>query len=134
MSFATVTRDIEARLAANWATTVIDMNENADFTPPGYDTPYVKLRILNESTERKNIGNPGLHRTMGTIAVNVFTPKNTGTRTGQGYAETIGALFRDQQFNGITCREAHVTDIGEYEGRWQTNVLIPFYWDALHSV
>lgn len=134
MSFGTVTRDIEARLVANWATTVIDINTNAPFDPPGYDVAYVKLRILNEDTKRKNIGNPGIHRTRGTIAVQVFTPVNTGTRTGQDYAETIGAIFRDQQFNGITCREAHVTDHGEYEGRWQTNVLVPFYWDARHSV
>lgn len=133
MSFATVTRDIEARIVANWATTVIDINDNADFTPPGHDTPYVKLRIMNEDTQRKNIGNPGLHRTPGMIAVYVFTPLNTGTRLGQEYAETIGAIFRDLQFNGITCREASVKDVGEYEGRWQTNVLIPFYWDAYHS-
>ena len=134
MSFSTVTRDIESRLVSNWATTVIDINTNADFTPPPYDTAYVKLRLFNEQTQRKNVGNPGLHRTMGTIIVQVFTPKNTGTRTGQEYAETIGAIFRDQQFSGITCREAHVEDVGEYEGRWQTNVIIPFYWDALHSV
>lgn len=134
MSFSTVTRDIEARLVANWSTTAIDINENTDFDPPAYDVPYVKLRILEESTRRVNIGNPAVHRSVGTIAVQVFTPTNTGTRTGQGHAETIGAIFHDQQFNGITCREALVTDFGEYEGRWQTNVLIPFYWDGRHSV
>lgn len=134
MSFSTVTRDIELRLAANWSTTVIDVNENADFTPPAYDTPYVKLRIMDESTNRVNIGNPGVHRSRGTIIVQVLTPLNTGTRTGEQYAEDIGAIFHDQQFNGITCREATDKDAGEYEGRWLTNVIVPFYWDAFHSV
>lgn len=129
MSFLTVTRDIELRLNANWATTVIDINENVDFTPPNYDTPYVKLRIFGKATERKNVGNPSVHRRLGVISVEVFTPLNTGTRLGQEYAETIGAIFRDQTFNGITCREAAVKATGEHEGRWATVVAMKFKYD-----
>jgi hypothetical protein len=134
MSFSTVVRDIEARLIANWATTVIDINPNADFKPPAYDTAWIKLRIFNEKTDRTNVGNPGCHRTIGTIIIQIFTPLNSGTRTAIGYGDTLAEIFRDQQFNGITCREAHVEDVGEMDGRWQTNLIVPFYWDARHTV
>lgn len=133
MSFATVIRDIEARLVANWATTPIDINVNADFVIPDYETAWIKLRVFNESTSRINVGNPGHHRTRGTIIVQMFTPLNSGTRTSMAYGDTLAEIWRDKQFNGITCQSVHVEEIGEFAGRWQTNLVVPFYWDAIHS-
>jgi hypothetical protein len=134
MSFSTVIRDIEARLVANWATTVIDINPNVDFETPAHDDAYIKLRVFNESTNRVNVGQPGIHRTRGTIIVQVFTPLNSGTRLAMTHGDTIAEIFRDVQFSGITCREAHIEDIGEFEGRWQTNIVVPFFWDGRHTV
>lgn len=133
MSYATVERDIEQRLTDNWATTVIDINPNVDFTPPAHETSWIKLRIMNEDVNRKNIGNPGVHRVDGTIVINIYTALNEGSRTGMAHGDTLAALFRDKQFNGITCREATVKAAGQFEGRWQTNVLIPFYWDGYYT-
>lgn len=130
MSYATVQRDIEKRLQDNWATTPIDINPNVKFTVPDYDQDYIKLRIQNDDADRRNIGAPGCHRVMGTIIIQIFINKNEGTRKSAAYGDTLAALFRDVTFNGITCREALVRDIGEFEGRWQTNLLIPFYWDG----
>jgi len=133
MSFSTVQRDIEARLVANWATTPIDINVNVNFTPPDYLTDWVKLRVFNERTDRVNVGMPGYHRTRGTIIVQIFTDLNSGTRKALSYGDLIADIFRDKQFNGITCREAHIEEIGAYEGRWQTNVVVPFFWDGRYS-
>jgi len=133
MSYSTVVRDIEQRLVDNWATTRIDINPNAPFkTSDGEE--FVKLRVYNESSSRKTIGATGVHRQNGTIIIQIYTNLAEGTRKGIGYGDTLAALFRDQQFNGITCREALVEDIGEFEGRWQTNLVIPFYWDGTYSV
>jgi len=133
MSFSTVQRDIEARLVANWGTTRIDINPNVDFPVPSEQESFIKLRVFNESTNRVNVGMPGYHRTRGTIIIQIFTPLNSGNRTALSYGDTLGDLFRDKQFNGITCREAHVEDIGEFNGRWQTNLVVPFYWDGKYT-
>lgn len=130
MSYATVERDIEQRLLDNWATTRIDVNPNVKFTPPGEQEDYIKLRIAHAEADRVNVGSPGCHRMSGTIIIQIFTVKGEGTRRGTGYGDTLASLFRDVTFNGITCREALVNDIGEFEGRWQTNLMIPFYWDG----
>lgn len=130
MSYATVERDIEKRLITNWATTVIDINENVEFNPPADGSDWIKLRIVDETTDRVNIGNPGVHRAQGRIELEIYTGVNTGTRTGKTYAATLASLFRDAQFNGITCREASVNTIGERDGRWITLVSVPFFWDG----
>lgn len=130
MSFSTARRDIEKRLDANWATTPVAF-ENVKFNPPN-DSPWVKLRIFENSVNRINIGSPGFHRAQGTIIVEIYTLLGTGSNTGRSYADTIAAIFRDAQFNGITCREASVEIAGEINGWWQTNVSIPFFWDGVY--
>ena len=133
MSFATARRDIEGRLTANWATTSIAY-DNVPFKTPSDSTSWVRLRIFEENVTRLNIGNPGTHRVSGLIVVEIFVPQGRGTQTVRGYADTIAAVFRDQQFSGITCREATPRSVGEYEGWWQYNVSVPFYWDGVYSV
>jgi hypothetical protein len=130
MSFSTVQRDIELRLQANWATTTIDINPNVDFTQPEHDTAFIRLRVMNEPSRRVNIGQPACVRNFGMIAINIFVPLNTGNRTGLSYGDTLAELFREVQFNGITTRQPTVSDVGEYEGRYQVNMLVPFYWDS----
>ncbi len=132
MSFATVSRDIQQRLVDNWASTEIDIDENVPFNPTN-ETEWIKLRIFDESTQRINIGMPGIHRNNGTIIVEIYTPLNRGTRTGRAYADSIADIFRDKQFNGITCRSASISVPGEKEGWWMTVVSVPFYWDGTYS-
>lgn len=129
MSFATAARDIEQRLKDNWATTVIDLNPDVRFKPPA-DDAWIKLRVFNESSTRINIGRPGIHRANGSVAIEIYTPLGEGTRRGLGYGDTLAALFRDVQFNGLTFREANVEPVGEFEQWWQTTMFTTFYWDG----
>ena len=131
MSFATARRDIEKRLSDNWATTKIG-HDNVDFTPPN-DDYWVKLRIFEDTANRMNIGTPGVHRVSGTIVVEINGPLNQGTQIIRGYADTIAAIFRDAQFNGITCREAVPANVGEVNGWYRYNVSIAFYYDGRYS-
>lgn len=131
MSNATARRDIENRFNDNWATTKIAW-DNVHFVPPSGEA-WVAFHVFEDASNRVNIGMPGIHRTSGTIVVNVMVPENTGTNTARGYADTIAAIFRDAVFNGITCREATVTNAGVNEGWYQINVTIPFQWDGSYT-
>jgi len=131
MSFSTARRDIEQRLTDNWATTVIAY-DNVDFDPPP-NQYWVRLRIFEDTANRINIGTPGVHRIAGSIIVELFGPLNQGTQTIRSYADTISEIFRDQQFNGITCREAIPTNVGETGGWYKYDVSIPFFYDGRYS-
>lgn len=132
MSFATAERDIEQRLIDNWPTTPIDINPNVDFTPPAADIVWVKLRVEDREVNRVNIGLTNIHRAEGAITLSLFSPLGNGTRGTLGYADALAKIYRDQQFNGITCKGALVEFYGEYEGRWRTDVSVPFYWDGVY--
>lgn len=123
-------RYIEQRLLDNWGLTPIDINMNVDFTPPDTGTSFIRLLVYNDIEQRKNIGMPAVHRVNGTIAIQIHTPLNTGTRTAKIYAATLAALFRDQVFNCITCRGAQLNAPIEYEGRMTMSVLVPFHWNS----
>ena len=133
MSFATTRRDIEGRLNSNWATTRIAF-ENVEFATPRTDEAWVRLNIFEENSERVSIGNPGCHRTSGLIVVSVFTPKNTGTQVARDYADTIAEIFRDQQFNGITCYETEPRNRGDFQSWYQYDLNVRFSWDGTYSV
>lgn len=129
MNDALAERYIEQRLLANWSTTPIDINPNVNFVPPA--SAYIKLNVFNERTIRKTIGviRP-VYRHLGTIIIRVFTPLHTGTRTGKTLGEGVAAIFNEQSFDCIVCRQSRVSVIGEFEGRLQTNVITPFIFDS----
>lgn len=131
MSFATARRDLEKRMADNWATTEIAY-DNVDFTTPE-DQSWVAFRIFEEDTNRINVGMPGHHRVTGNIIIEINVPVNTGTHIARGYADDIAGIFREAQFNGITMREAKVTNAGIVNGWYRVDVLIPFYWTGIYS-
>lgn len=132
MSFNTVRRDIEKRLNDNWKITRIAF-DNVEFTQPAENETWVKLRIMEDSVNRKNIGMPGVHRHSGTIIIEIFTPQGIGTKLMREHAADIAEIFRDVQFNGITCREARFVVAGEGDGWYKGRVAVQFFWDGVYS-
>ena len=131
MSFSTARRDIENRLSDNWATTPIAW-ENVPFVPPN-DEAWISLSIFEDDVRRITIGNPGTHRVMGIITISINIPESTGTKLARDHADSLAPIFRDKQFNGITCREAKLGNGGTKDG-WYTMVLsVPFYWDGSYA-
>jgi len=131
MSFATVRRDIEKRFDTNWATTVVKW-DNVDFTPPKGNY-WVDFSIRDGATNRKNIGAQGTFRHFGFISAQIYAPKGTGTQTIREHADSIASIFRDVKFNGITCQEAEVVNVGEQGPYYQMNLIVPFYWDGTYT-
>lgn len=130
MSFETTRRDIEKRLSDNWATTPIAF-DNVDFKPEN-GSRWIRLRLLDGDVIRINIGEPGLFRHTGLISIELFGPTGEGSKTLRGYADTLASLFRDTNFNGITTREASITNVGESGGWYQINLTVPYYVDAVY--
>jgi len=124
-------RAIEQRLVDNWVSTDIDINANVPFSAPPLDASYIKLDILRDDRERLNIGTdkPVVHQ-HGTIVIRIYTPPEAGTRLGIDYGNTLAELFREVKFGGVKTRQPNVKSAGEFQKRWQTNMLVSFQWES----
>lgn len=128
MSFEDERKAIEGRLEANWTTTPIRY-ENVPFKETS--APYVALFILNGEGQQASLGTPALRRWPGVIKVQVFVPRDTGTKLARTYADTIGAVFDRAQFSSgnsgtISCRIPSISHVGLANGWNQINVTIPY--------
>jgi len=130
MSFTTIRRDIFNRFEANWVTTPIAY-QNIPYKP-SFNQPWVKINLFDESSSRINVGLPAIYRQVGTVIIEIHTEDAKGIQEGRGYGDTIAAIFRDQQFSGLTFSDVNVTAVGKNNGYWQTNVIAPFYWDGTY--
>ena len=135
MSFEDERRAIESRFASNFTTVTADRIawENRRFKQPDTGT-WVRFTVLNGETRNAALSNTILKRTIGVIAVQVFVPELTGTKTAREAADAVATVFQNQQFSAgnsgtITCRAASIRSIGIDAGWFQINVTCPYQRD-----
>lgn len=119
---------IESRMAANFTVCHVKYaNVNYDPSP---ETPWAEINVIVADSINAEIGT-GLHRNVGIISVNIYVPRNTGTADARNKADLAASIFRDAQFNGITCRSPKVVDVGEIEEWYVINMSVPYYRDEV---
>jgi len=126
MSYEAERASIEGRLKTAWTTTPIKF-DNVAYTPASTTTAFIELAIVNGESKQISLGSPALYRHPGVISINVRTRLQIGSSTAKKHADTIGGIFRGQEFGGITCRAPRVSRVGEVDGWFVYNVSIPFF-------
>jgi hypothetical protein len=124
MSYEAERLSIETKLDDNWMTTPIAY-ENVSFNPPS-NSPWIRLFIINGDSGYNTLNS---FRYVGVVTIQVFTPQNGGTNTARKYADTISAIFRGKEFDGLIFRASTVKSVGISDGWYQVNVTIPFWRD-----
>jgi len=122
---------IEAKFQTDWAdaTPIAWDNVKHQYTP---DESFVELSIINGVADQISLGNNPLHRHMGIILVKINTPIDNGTGVALTYADTIMAIFRNAlTFSGITCRTPRAEKVGEVDGWYRVNAIMPFQRDEV---
>ncbi len=130
--FAEVSQAIEERMDTQWTALYpsIDVFYQNTGQKASDGTTYLSLDILYGEAERKNIGvSYRNHRLKGFINVNVFVPRNTGSRTALGYADSVAGIFRDQNFDGVTCLSPSVRELDQNKSWLQVNIRTEFWFD-----
>jgi hypothetical protein len=76
--------------------------QNIPFTPPN-DTPWVAVNIrFGDNNYATLLGpNPGFNRQIGTLVLDVYTPKGVGAGENYTIAERLKDLFDRQNISGI---------------------------------
>lgn len=109
MSYKDETIAIESRFAAAFTVCAVKYS-NVDFTPTA-KTAWAELIVVVGDSFHAEVGT-SLHRNVGIISVNIYEPRGTGTADGKYKADLAAAVFRSQQFNGITCQSPKVVQVG----------------------
>ena len=124
MSYETARSDIVGYLNTNFTTTAIDY-ENATAGEPAL--PFIQISILDGaavdlSVQFQSIQYPGI------ISINIWAKQGTGTIESNQLADELLALFTYKTIGIVETKAPFKTVLGESNGRYQTNVTIPFEW------
>ena len=117
---------IESRFATGFTVCLVKYS-NVKFVPANR-IAWAEIHVIIADSMNAEIG-AGRHRNIGIISVNIYEPINTGTAAGKEKADIAVAIFRDQQFNGITCRSPKIVQVGEVDEWYVINMSVPFYRD-----
>lgn len=129
---------IEARLAANWATTPIlyeNMSMDLIKTNGAMPESFVMIEIVPYENTQRSIGDDGnrLYTTEGFIYLHIFTPAGSGAGLSDEYADSLGQIFRGKEFDGVVCYGISPfgeAGSGDDEGRyWRTSLKCRFDFD-----
>ena len=129
MGYEAERQAIESRFTTQWASATNIAYDNVDYTPTP-DQAFVTLRILPDGSVQASLGDSPLFRHPGIIIVGVFVSQGQGTKIARDFADTAMAIFRSAPvFSGILCRAPYMEVIGEKEGWYQIDVIVPFQRD-----
>jgi hypothetical protein len=132
---------VEARLAANWTNTPIDL-PNLTGAVPAAGTPFLALEYPVANEEQISVGSPGANvfRESGAFRITLSIPIGAGRVdpvTGQdyvGWLDALRAIFRGQTFAGVkTWAPSPVTinDKSDDGAFFVLSFAVPYYADGL---
>lgn len=130
---------IESRVNT-WATTysggaVPIAFDNRPFVEPSPKSHWVRVVVREAAGIRTDLDATAPRiRNPGVVIVQVFTPKNIGSRKARELASSVADYLEVRTVSGILFRAAEVRAIGEVEKEyWQVNVTVPFHWNRIAS-
>lgn len=128
MSWESIIQEIEKRFKTEWASTTPIVYGNLPKPKSIGNQNWVRLTTQLGESQRITLGST-FYRTPGIIMVQIFTPTNESELPSMSLADTASAIWRAQQFSGISCNTPSVNRIGKVSGWNQVNVVCPFYSD-----
>jgi hypothetical protein len=133
MPAAAVDLAVNARLAAGWSTTTINLyNIDGDTPPDGSPFVQVDYPVVNE--EQITIGAPGnnVFREDGAIRVRLAYPRGSGIREAYQWVDTLRGLLRAAQFSGVNTWAAGgpaLDDSADNGNYVILSFIVPYYYD-----
>jgi hypothetical protein len=102
--------------------------ENAPFHQPA--DPWIRFTMQFAAGQQASLGSTPLEFQDGQVVVQVFTPKDIGTRTAALIADYVAAGLRYRQMTGngvsVSAEEPQIISVGERDDVYQINVRVGF--------
>ncbi len=131
MSFETIRQTITSKLNDDYTGGYSIEWPNTEITKPKNDL-WFRFGIAGPDEERSEIGRSA-YTAVGLIQFQVFAPKNTGLKKSAALVDELAAIFRDKEFDGVSCDGASITVAGVEDAWHQTNIIIPFESDLVFT-
>lgn len=91
---------IRARLAANWTSSVI-LGLNSTTQTPADGSSWVRVTFPVANNSKMTLGRN--YRESASALITVATQISDGLDTSNAWCESIAAIYRGQQFDGVDC-------------------------------
>jgi len=118
---------IETRFQTQWASLTPIGFENFPFRVADSDTEWVELFVIHNNEQNVSIGDSVNYRRHGIININIFVKKLSGSKRIRVLQDTAAAIFRNTEFDSITCRSAQFEQLGDSDVWYKYNVSINFF-------
>jgi len=131
MTFESEHAVLENRFKNSWGTTTPVKYQGMKYTPRD-GLSYVSFKVLPGAGAQITLGSStNLHRTLGYINVDIYSPTGKGLQAMKGLVDIASAIFRGVNIASATiqCREPRYYDQGEDKGWYLLTVEIPFQRD-----
>lgn len=138
--FALTSKICETRLKTGWtasaASAVSIRWPNVPWKQPT-SGEWISFHLLPGDGEQASLGSSKLERQFGLVMVQIFTPKNKGTRRALDLADIVGGIFRyrtetDSGVN-VIFRAPQMADVAERADQYQTNVKMEYQAEKVFS-
>ena len=87
----------------------------------------VHLKIIHGKGNYAGTGGlKTLVRRVGMIEINIFSPRGEGVSDATEISDILSEAFENEQFDCVTCYNDSLIPLGEIEGKYQHQWLIPF--------
>lgn len=138
--FALTSKICETRLKTGWeassASAVAIRWPNVPWRQP-ISGEWIAFHLLPGDGEQASLGSSKLERQYGLVMVQIFTPKNKGTRRALDLADIVGSLYRyrTEVDSGVSVifRAPQMADVAERADQYQTNVKIEYQAEKVFS-
>lgn len=115
MNLESIRSAIMATLSSNWGiTTAIDYPNQQFFAPS--NAAWIRPTIKFGDSFVGELGNDGVGLRTGILMISIFVPAGSGTKTANGYSNTLETIFRRADINGVIFDEPSTDYLGIDDG------------------
>lgn len=141
--FEQITQKLETVFKAEWATAgggVKVKYANVPFKQPkGDGAEFISFTVISGEGDLGSIGTKKREAQFGMVVIQIFTPKNKGSKRSKQISDWAAPIFRYQQFRHdgveITFHQApRLQTAGERADFFQENLIMPFKAIKLFTV
>lgn len=128
MGISQLQYDIESHFSDNWTETPV-VYQNIAYNEM---TEFIRVTILSGPREQASLGcNNNTYRTTGVVIIQVFTPKNTGTKRALDIVDMLIAFLQSKVIGTVNFKTPYISFQNIVDSFYQVNLNCPFYVDNI---
>lgn len=128
MSISQLQYDIESHFSNNWVETPV-VHQNIAYNELN---EFIQLTILSGTRVQASLGcNNNTYRTTGVLIIQIFTPKDTGTKRALDIVDLLITFLQSKVIGTVNFKTPYISFQNIVDSFYQVNLTCPFYVDNI---